>query len=165
MIVMQLREVRSCAVHGRAIIMLENVNERLRLTFYADLAEAQRLAQVIERGPCAGHPVYDFMQSLLEALQTTATRVVLDEVQGGLVGSYIYFQRAASDVVLPCYAPDALALALRANLPIYATAAALAHAERLSPSPTTPDECGEVRQWLERVKPEDFSSHLGADDA
>jgi len=160
MIVMQLREVTSCAVHGRAIIMLEDVNECLRLTFYADLEEAQRLAHVIGRGPCAGQPVYDFIQSLLEAFQTTATRVVLDEVKGELIGSFIYFRREESDVVVPCYAPDALALALRANLPIYATAAALAHAERRSSAPSTPDERGEMTQWLAQVKPEDFSSRL-----
>ena len=160
MIRMQLREVTSCAVHGRAIIMLEDVNERLRLTFYADLEEAQRLGHVIGRGPCAGQPVYDFIQSLLEAFQTTATRVVLDEVKGDLIGSFVYFRRAGSDVVVPCYAPDALALALRTHLPIYATTAALAHAERLSSSPSTPDERGEMTQWLEQVKPEDFSLRL-----
>jgi bifunctional DNase/RNase len=160
MIMMQLREMNSCTVHGRAIIMLEDVNKRFRLTLYADLAETQRLAQVIGQGPYAGQPVYDFIQSLLEALQTTATRIVLDAMQGERIGSYIYFRRAASDVVVPCYAPDALALALRTNLPIYATAAALAHAEPLSSSPSTPEAHGEVSQWLEQVKPEDFSSHL-----
>jgi hypothetical protein len=49
---------------------------------------------------------------------------------------------------------------LRAHLPIYATAAALAHAERLASSPSTPDERGEMTQWLEQVKPEDFSLRL-----
>ena len=140
--------------------MLEDVNERFRLTFYAGLAEAQRLAHVIEQGPSAEQPVYDFIQSLLEALQTTATHVVLDEVKGERIGSFIYFRQAESDVVVPCYAPDALALALRANLPIYATAAALAHAEPLSSSPSTLNGRAEVRRWLEQVKPEDFSLRL-----
>jgi bifunctional DNase/RNase len=164
MTVMQIREVTSCAVHGRTIIVLEDVSERFRLTFYADLGEAQRLARVIERAPCVGQPVYDFIQSLLEALQTTVTRVVLDEVKGKLIGSFIYFRQAESDFVVPCYAPDALALALRANLPIHATSAALAHAERLSSSLSTPDEHGEVTQWLEQVKPEDFSAHFGEEE-
>ena len=140
--------------------MLEDVNERLRLTFYADLEEAKRLGHVIGRGPCAGQPIYDFIQSLLEAFQTTATRVVLDEVQGDLIGSFVYFRQAGSDVVVPCYAPDALALALRAHLPIYATAAALTHAERLSSSPSPPDARGEMTQWLEQVKSEDFLLRL-----
>ena len=160
MIMMRLREMNACTVHGRAIIILEDVNERFRLTFYADLAEAQRLAQVMGQAPSAGQPVYDFIQSLLEVLQTTGTRIVLDAMQGERIISYIYLRRSASDVIVPCYAPDALALALRTNLPIYATAAALAHAEALSSSPSTPDAHGEVWQWLEQVKPEDFSSHF-----
>jgi hypothetical protein len=84
---------RRLEVHD-PIVMLEDVHERLRLTFYADLEEAQRLAHVIGRGPCAGQPIYDFIQSLLEAFQTTATRVVLDEVRGELIGSFIYCRRA-----------------------------------------------------------------------
>jgi bifunctional DNase/RNase len=165
MIVMQVREVTSCAVHKRTIIVLENVSEQLRLTFYADLEQAQRLTQVMGRGPCDGQPVYDFIQSLLGALQTTATRVVLDAVKGERIGSFVSFRRAGSDVVVPCYAPDALALALRANVPIYATAAALAHAERLSSPPSTLDDRSEVMQWLAQVKPEDFSLHPRAEEA
>lgn len=166
MIMMQLREVTSCAVHGRAIIMLEDVNERLRLTFYADLEEAQRLGHVIGRGPCAGQPVYDFIQSLLEAFQTTATRVVLDEVKGELIGSFVYFRRAGSDVVVPCATPPmpspwrcgpiCPSMPPRRRLPMRSVC---------SSSPSTPDERGEMTQWLEQVKPEDFSSPLGAEDA
>lgn len=52
---------------------------------------------------------------------------------------------------MPCYPPDAIALALRAGIPIYATPDALGHAE---PSPTPPP--GVVSEWLERVRPADF---------
>ena len=109
-----------------------------RLTFYAGLAEAQRLAHVIGQGPYAGQPVYDFIQSLLEAFQTTATRVVLDEVKSDLIGSFIYFRRAELDVVLPCYIPDALALALRANLRIYARPQRLPMPSHCHPSRAPP---------------------------
>ena len=162
MLRMQIREVTSCAVHERAIIMLEDVHAQWRLTFYADREEAQRLAHVIGRSPRAKQPVYDLIQSLLNACQTTATRVVLDAVQGALIGSVLYIQRAESEVAIPCYTTDALALALRAHLPIYVTAAALAHAERLASSPSPLADCSEVTQWLAQVKPDDFSSYRGA---
>ena len=157
MILMRIREITSCMQHKRTIIVLEDVHRCLRLTFYADPDEACRLAQELERGPYACHPVYDFMRRLLEALQATATRVVLDAVQGEGFDGLVYVQQAESEQRIPCYATDALALALRANLPIYATAEALAYAERLSPSPSTLDASGEVRQWLKQVLPEDFS--------
>jgi len=54
-------------------------------------------------------------------------------------------------VPVPCYPPDAIALALRAGIPIYATHDALAHAE---PSPPPPADA--VSEWLERVRPADF---------
>jgi len=160
MLRMQIREVTSCAVHERAIIMQEDVHAQWRLTFYADREEARRLAHVIGRSPRAKQPVYDLMQSLLNACQTTATRVVLDAVQGALIGSFLYIQRAESEVAIPCYTTDALAL--RAHLPIYVTAAALAHAERLASSPSPLADCSEVTQWLAQVKPDDFSSYRGA---
>jgi hypothetical protein len=43
--------------------------------------------------------------------------------------------------------------------PIYATAEVLVHAEPLSPSASAQSEQSDVKQWLERVRPEDFSSH------
>jgi hypothetical protein len=102
------------------------------------------------------------MRRLLEALQATATRVVLDVVQGEGLDGLVYVQQAESEQGIPCYASDALAL--RANLSIYATAEALAYAERLSPSPSALDAGGEVRQWLEQVRPEDFSSCLAEEE-
>jgi bifunctional DNase/RNase len=145
--------------------MLEDVHRQLRLTFYADVEAAQRLAHAIGRAQPARHHVYDFIQSLLDALQTTATRVVLDEVQGKVIGSFLYVRRAESEGAVPCYAPDALTLALRASLPIYATAAALAYAEPVSSAPSALVARTEVTQWLAQVKPEDFSSYRGAEEA
>ena len=161
---MRIREIASCSQHRRTIIMLEDVHQCLRLTFYADPDEACRLTQELERGQHVCHPVYDFMRRLLDALQATATRVVLDVVQGEGLDGLVYVQQAESERGVPCYASDALALALRANLPIYATAEALAYAERLSPSPNAFDEGGEVRQWLAQVRPEDFSSCIDEEE-
>jgi hypothetical protein len=84
---------------------------------------------------------------------------VLDDVGGTGVSGFIYCRHAESDVGVPCYVPDALALALRLKRPIYATAAALAHAEPLPPSASAHGEQSDVQAWLERVRPEDFSSH------
>jgi bifunctional DNase/RNase len=164
MTLMRIREITSCPQHKRTIIMLEDVHQCLRLTFYADPDEACRLTQELEQGPYVCHPVYDFMRRLLEALQATATRVVLDIVQGAGLDGFVYVQQAESERGVPCYASDALALALRANLPIYATAEALAYAERLSPSLNTFDADGEVRQWLAQVRPEDFSSCIDEEE-
>jgi bifunctional DNase/RNase len=82
----------------------------------------------------ACHPIYDFIQSLLEALQATVTHIVLDDVTGKGLRGFIVFQRSGTKCTIPCYATDALALAVRTKVPIYVTARALAYAVRPSPS-------------------------------
>lgn len=140
----------------RAIVVLEDVEQRFRLTFSTDPHEAHRLAREMGRARCACNPVYDFIQSVLCTFQATISRVVLDDVEGKGIGALIYLRRADAELSLPCYPPDALALALRAKVPVYASAKVLAHAQALSASGTLPAGPADVSQWLEQLKPEDF---------
>jgi hypothetical protein len=59
---------------------------------------------------------------------------------------------------IPCYAPDALALAAQMQTPIYATERALVHAEPRTPAPNPPvrESDEDVHAWLARIKPTDF---------
>lgn len=156
MTLMRIREMTFCPDHKRHIIVLEDASQRLTLTLSTEPDEAHRLPQVMGRGRYGWHPIYDFIQSLLEAFQATATRVVLDDVQGQGVSSSICIRRFEAELDIPCYVPDALALALRANVPIYATAEVLAHAAPLSPSSSALEAGRDLKKWLEHVKPKDF---------
>lgn len=71
MTLMRIRDVTSCPQHRRAIIALEDVS----LTFYADPDDVRRLARELAGGPRVCHPVFDFIQSLLQAFHATPTRV------------------------------------------------------------------------------------------
>ena len=159
MTLMHIRELLTCSEHNRAIVVLEDAERRYRLAFDVSPHEAHRLAYELGRARCAGTPVYDFIQALLDAVHASMTHLVLDDLGGTGVSGFIYCRRAESDVGVPCYVPDALALALRMKRPIYATAEALVHAEPLPPSASAHGEQSDVKQWLEQVRPEDFSSH------
>ena len=149
---MRIRELSACRDHRRAIIVLEDISRRVTLTFYADPDEARRLAQELQRGRRTCHPVYDFVGGLFRAFEATPSRVVLDDVNGEGIGGTVYVRVDAAEIGVPCYPPDALALALRTNVPIFASAGALDHGE-----PTPPSEAGDaVGGWLERLRPEDF---------
>ena len=71
----------------------------------------------------------------------------------------VYVQQAESERGVPCYAPDAPRPSPAGKPPYlrHGRGARLC-GKRLSPSPNALDEGGEVRQWLEQVRPEDFSS-------
>ncbi len=155
---MRIKEIASCRNHGRTTIVLEDESHRLTLTFHADREEARRLVQEVTRPGCACHPIYDFIAGLLRALAATPTRVVLGDAAGQGIGGVIVVRHGEVEVGLPCYPPDGLALAIRFRLPLYATTEALAHAEQARPAAESGDNKGDIERWLERVRPEDFSS-------
>jgi bifunctional DNase/RNase len=156
MTLLQIRELNFCAPHKRGLIVLEDAQHRLTLAFDVHPDEVPRLSQLMRGTKHIVHPLFEFIQSLLEAFLVTPTDVVLDDVpQRGLI-AFVYVERAGTRLSIPCYAPDALAFAVRMNTPIYATARALAHAEPQPSSLSTLDAEGDVRAWLARIKPTDF---------
>jgi uncharacterized protein len=148
---MRIRDVASCKQHRRAIIVLEDTGGRQELTFYADLDEARRLVQQLQRGPTACHPVFDFIRALLEAFDTRPTLVVLEDVHGHGVGANVHLRGANGEIVVPCYPPDALSLALRAGVPVYATPEALRHTAA-EPGSSPPGQRDPITRWLENIE-------------
>ena len=139
------------------MVVLEDVAQRLQFAFSADLHEARRLGRALDGAECTCNPIYDFIESSLSALQAAMTRVVLDDAGASGIRARIWLERADVCLTIPCYPPDALGLALRAKVPIYATAAVLAHAMPLTTTDDVPRPgLPEVRRWLEGVSPDDF---------
>jgi bifunctional DNase/RNase len=158
MVLMQIRELNFCAHHKRGLIVLEDAQQRLTLAFNVHPDEVPRLSQIMKGVKHVVHPLYDFIGSLLDAFLISPTDIVLDDVpQRGLM-AFVYVERAGTRLSVPCYAPDALALAVQMKTPIYATDRALVHAEPRSSSPSLLDVEDDVQAWLARVKPTDFQS-------
>lgn len=67
-----------------------------------------------------------------------------------------------AELAVPCYPPDALALALRAEVPIYATSGALAHRGQGAASHDSAHERADMALWLSRVRPADFRVEGGS---
>ena len=152
MTLMRLRELTSCPHHSRVLITLDDAAGPRRITFYADPDDARRLAREMARGPRACHPIFDFIQTLLNAWHAVPVRVVLEDVNGDGIGALVYLRQGEIESSLSCYPPDALTLALRTGVPIYATADVLRHACSGSM------EHDDTARWLQRVRPEDFGA-------
>lgn len=129
---MRVRALLSSSDNERAVIVLEDVTQRLQFAFSADLHETRRLGRALDGAECHCNPIYDFIESSMRALQAVVTRVVLDDAGVPDIHAVIWLQRANVSLAIPCYPPDALGLALRAKVPIFATPAALAHATPLT---------------------------------
>lgn len=164
MILMRLREITSCPEHDQAIIVLEDASSQRTLAIGADPAESGRLSRELSRDPKAAHPIYDFVEGLLRTLGIAPARVVLEYIEGeGLTGA-VWFLGVDGEVQVSCYPTDALAVAYRAQVPVYVNADVFAHVQPFSPAPPPlVDDHAELRRWLERIRPTDFSSSSPSD--
>ena len=163
MIPMQFREMRSCPEHRQVIIVLGEVGGHRTLVIGADPDESARFAREIVRNPKSEHPIYDFVERLLRMLEAHPIRIVLEYVPGaGLAGS-VAFSGRGGEASVPCYPSDALALAKRTGLPIYVSGDVFTHVRPFAPDPSDADPLGQVAEWLERIRPQDFGSSTTGD--
>jgi bifunctional DNase/RNase len=114
---MRIRALLSSPDNDRAVIMLEDAEQRRRLAFSADLQATQRLGRALGNGKCVCHPIYDFVDPLLGVLQARITDVVLDDAGDLGIGAVIELEHAGMRLGIPCYPPDAIAVAVRAKVP------------------------------------------------
>jgi len=121
--------------------------------------EANRLARVLGKTCCAGVPIFDLIGEIAEAGGLELVRAEIDGDHQGVNASLV-IRRAGRDLAMVCHPADALALAVKAQVPILASDAALAHA-----CPADHElRARAVRRWLDRPRPADFDDRSAADD-
>jgi bifunctional DNase/RNase len=147
---------------GRAVISLEAVGRALRLALLVPTNEANRLARALGQGPCGCVPVFDLVECLLTRFRASLIRAVLDAGETGISGC-VYVRTEAGEDGLPCHPSDALALATRAGVPIFAAEGALRYACPIPGADARPlrewleeADARTLHEWLEGVTPDDF---------
>jgi bifunctional DNase/RNase len=143
-----------------ATLLLQDVTGCLGLAFVIPMNEANRLARVLGHAACTCAPVYELLLELAGHGGLSVSRTVLDGDDEGICATLIV-ERDGGAIEGSCHPADAIALAVRTQVPIYAAAGAMDHACRIGqphtherPAPAA--EGDDVSRWLEDVRPEDF---------
>jgi len=148
---MRVVDLCTCRQTARPMVLLEDVDRSRWLSFYLPMNEANRLARVLGKTCCARVPIFDLIGEIAEAGGLELVRAEIDGDHQGVNASLVV-RRDGRDVAMVCHPADALALALRARVPILASDAALAHA-----CPADHElRAQAVRRWLDRLRPADF---------
>ncbi len=140
-----------------ATLVLEDETGGLALGFLVPMNEAGRLARVLGLSQCRCAPIYELVLGMAARLGASVGRAVLHHEPEGICATLV-LEHPALDLVLPCHPADAIALALRARAPIYATPAAVAQACPVAKLRACGTDHPDVARWLERVRPDDFGS-------
>lgn len=170
MVEMHLAAVRVELPTNNPVVLLQEVGgARRTLPIFIGAPEATAIAFALQ-GVTPPRPMtHDLMRDVLVTLGVTLERVVVTELrmgEDGRSGTYfaeLHLREGGRAHVVSCRPSDAIALAARLGTSIYAEDDLLDDAgivlETEEDDDTAPDELvSEFRQFIEGVRPEDFSS-------
>jgi bifunctional DNase/RNase len=155
---LELVGVRVELPHNQPIVLLRERNGDRFLPIWIGAVEATSIAFALQGVVTARPMTHDLMRDLLSELGVHVDRIVVTELREGTFYAEIQMTQAKQSVVVSSRPSDAIALAVRATIPIYANEHVLAeagiHIEEEEGGDE--DEVQRFKEFLEQVSPEDF---------
>ena len=156
MIEMNLVGVRVELPTNQPIVLLKEKEGERFLPIWIGAMEATAIAFALQGIVTARPMTHDLMKNLLEEIGAQVERIVITELRDGTFYAVIQMQSNGSSVEVSSRPSDAIALAVRVNVPVFANEEVLTEASIV----IRDDEEQEVekfREFLEQVNPEDFA--------
>jgi bifunctional DNase/RNase len=156
MIRMTLAGVRVELPTNQPIVLLKEDEGERYLPIWIGAAEAAAIAFALQ-GVVTPRPMtHDLMKNLLDEVGAHVQRIEITELREGTYYANINMRMNGSAYEISARPSDAIALAVRAEAPIFADEEVLTDASILIPSDEE-DEVEKFREFLESVNPEDFA--------
>jgi bifunctional DNase/RNase len=166
MVEVRLSAVRVDLQSSTPVVLLEETEGAHRsLPIFVGAPEATAIAFALQGVELPRPMTHDLMSLLLSTLGARLDRVVVTELVDSTFHAELQIRAGEANHAVSCRPSDAIALALRVHAPLY-VADDLMDTEGLmiepeddeAPNDDNPDEIvGEFREFLDTVRPEDFS--------
>jgi bifunctional DNase/RNase len=158
MIEMDLAGVRVELPTNQPIVLLkERAGERY-LPIWIGASEAAAIALSLQ-GVVTPRPMtHDLVKNMLEELAVGVDRITITELREGTFYAMIEMSRNGSSYEISSRPSDAIALAVRLSVPIFAAEDVLTEASILIPDGDEEEEVEKFREFLDQVNPDDFQA-------
>ena len=155
MIELELVGVRVELPHNQPIVLLKEREGERFLPIWIGAVEATSIAFALQGVVTARPMTHDLMRDLLSNLSVEVERIVVTELRDGTFYAEIRMTQDGDSIVVSSRPSDAIALAVRATVPIYAAEAVLDEAG-IEIEDEDEDEVERFKEFLDSVSPEDF---------
>ncbi len=153
---MEITGVRVELPTNQPIVLLRERGGERYLPIWIGAAEAAAIALSLQ-GVVTPRPMtHDLMQNILEDLQVSVQRIVVTELRDSTFFASIQLQRNGDSYEISSRPSDAIALAVRMEVPVFAEEGVLEEASILIPGEEE-EEVEKFREFLDNVSPEDFA--------
>ena len=146
---------------GNPIVVLNDMENRKALPIWIGSAEASSIIRKIENLKVLRPMTHDLMINFIKATGYDIEKVQINDVDNETYFSTVYLSNREGKVLEVDARPsDAIALALRAEAPIYVTEKVLMDGSVTCDAQKDEEEAQEFRNFVQSIKPSDFERLL-----
>jgi bifunctional DNase/RNase len=144
-------------VSNMPIIILKNSDGNTVLPIWVGIFEANAIAMQLEEVVSPRPMTHDLLKNVIEGLAANVAQVVITDLKDNTFFANIHLSRNGEEYTVDARPSDAMALALRAEAPIYVSREVLDKSEGGDEGESGQTE--RLRRWLETVDPEELGKY------
>jgi bifunctional DNase/RNase len=141
------------------IIILKDVSGNRMLPIWIGVFEANAIALEMEKVSTPRPMTHDLVKNIFDVMKGRMVRVVVDNLMDNTFYATIYVDYHGEELQVDSRPSDAIAVALRASIPIFVTQEVMSQAQSFELTEEGIGNKEEWKCWLEKLKPEDFSRY------
>ena len=146
---------------GSPIIVLNDYDNRRALPIWIGSAEATSIIRKIENIPSQRPLTHDLFINFARQMGATITRIEINDVDEQTYFSSIFLtNKDGIEIEVDSRPSDAIAIAIRAEVPIYVSATVMADGAISTDSEKDEEETREFKNFIKDIKPSDFAKLL-----
>lgn len=141
---------------GSPIVVLHDLENKKALPIWIGSAEASAIIRKIEKLAVARPMTHDLVVDVVDKTGYTVDRVEINDVEEETYFATIFLVKGDEVIEIDSRPSDAIAIAMRAEAPIYVTENVLMDGAVSTDSARDEEEAEEFKDFIQSVKPSDF---------
>jgi bifunctional DNase/RNase len=141
------------------IIVLKDVASDTVMPIWVGIFEANAIAIELEKLAAPRPMTHDMTRNLIHHLNARLERVVISELKEDTFFASLWLRQGDEPLVIDARPSDAIALALRADCPIYVAEEVMQTAKLNTSGPPEGPTAEQLRGWLEGLNDEDLGRY------
>ncbi|MDR3725823.1 MAG: bifunctional nuclease family protein [Terracidiphilus sp.] len=141
------------------IVVLKDVGSDTVMPIWVGIFEANAIAIEIEKVAAPRPMTHDLTRNLIRDLNARLDRVVITELKDDTFLAVLWLRQGEETVIVDARPSDAIALALRADCPIYVAEEVMQTAKLNTTGPPEGPTAEQLRGWLEGLNDDDLGRY------
>ncbi len=143
---------------GPVLILKEVAGDRV-LRIWIGSEEAEAIRRELGQYPSPRPMTHDLFLNTLKAVNVRVTRIVITDICDGTFYAELVLEHAGESITVDSRPSDGIAMAVRFRAPIFVDERVLRKAAAAEEESDPSAEVEQIRNFLERLKPEDFGKY------